>query len=436
MNWKKVAQLAMVHVGVSITVVPIQSTLNRILIADMGYPALWVSLLVAAPYLLSPFQVLMGAWADTHPIWGRRRSPWIVLGGLMASFGGYFTAHAVYLMQDYFWLGTAASIAAFVVWGMGVNIASVSYLSLVSELDGEDGSWHSVTVSVMWTAMILSVIITALGVSFLLDPYSPEALYTAFGAVWMTASFLVLVGAANLEPAFGLRTPTLQQRATSPTEAIRVLSTNPSAQRFFIYLLLVLIGIHAQDVLLEPYGAEVLAMPVAATSRLQSCWGLGLFVTLLGGLYLIKRIGKKSCANLGAYITVAAFLLIIAAGIAPAVSLLWVAVFVLGLGGGLMTISNLSFMFDMTIPEAAGLYMGAWGVANFAGQAAGAVLSGLARDIMYGLTGSAWAGYAVVFALEVAGLLWAVVLFRHISVEQFRRDAQLQLQNIPALAAD
>ena len=37
MNWRKVAQLTLVHVGVSITVLPIQSTLNRIMIADMGF---------------------------------------------------------------------------------------------------------------------------------------------------------------------------------------------------------------------------------------------------------------------------------------------------------------------------------------------------------------------------------------------------------------
>ena len=50
--------------------------------------ALLVSLFVALPYLLSPLQVLIGNWADTHPIWGQHRTPWIILGGLMASFGG------------------------------------------------------------------------------------------------------------------------------------------------------------------------------------------------------------------------------------------------------------------------------------------------------------------------------------------------------------
>jgi BCD family chlorophyll transporter-like MFS transporter len=118
------------------------------------------------------------------------------------------------------------------------------------------------------------------------------------------------------------------------------------------------------------------------------------------------------------------------------VSLLWGAVFVLGLGGGLMTVSNLSFMLDMTIAQAAGLYIGAWGVANFAGQAVGNIASGLIRDIAFRLTGSQIAGYSTVFALEIVGLIAAVLLFRGITVETFRHEAEVQLPELLALASD
>jgi MFS transporter, BCD family, chlorophyll transporter len=96
MNWRRIAQLSLVHVGVSITVVPVTSTLNRVMIADLGMSALLVSLLVALPYFLSPLQVPLGAWADRNPIRDRHRTPWIVMGGLMAATGSYFTAHTAY----------------------------------------------------------------------------------------------------------------------------------------------------------------------------------------------------------------------------------------------------------------------------------------------------------------------------------------------------
>jgi BCD family chlorophyll transporter-like MFS transporter len=433
MNWKKVIQLAMVHVGVSITVVPVTSTLNRIMIADMHLSALLVGLLISLPYLLSPLQVVVGDWADKRPLWGRYRSPWMVIGGLMASFGSYMTAHTVFMMQDNFALGLLASVGVFTVWGMGVNIASVSYLSLVTEASAENSGWRSRAVSFMWTAMILSTIITALALSRLLETYTEATLYTAFGAVWMVASFLVIFGAAGIEGAAASDRVT-HHSANNPLTAFHLLVNNQSARRFFFYLLLVLISIHAQDVLLEPFGAEVLHMSVSQTSRLTAIWGTGIFVTLLGGLWLIRRLGKKRCANIGAFVTAVAFLAIIGTGLAMNVSLFRASVFLLGLGGGLMTVSNLSFMLDMTVPEAAGLYIGAWGVANFAGQALGNIISGLLRDLFYGLTGNAMIGYAAVFALEVVGLLIAVWIFRKISVEEFRRDASVRIHEVLALA--
>jgi BCD family chlorophyll transporter-like MFS transporter len=435
MNWRKVAQLSLVHIGVSITVVPVTSTLNRVMIAELGFSALAVGLLVSLPYLLAPLQVIMGAWSDRNPLWGRYRSPWIVLGGLLAAFGSYLTAHAAFLTETNPWMGIAACLLAFTMWGVGVNIASVSYLSLTTELSEDQPQWRNRAVSVMWIAMILSTIVTSIALSIALRDYSESALYTAFGAVWAASVFLVLIGAARLEPASEPGT-NVHTRASNPMEAIRALSANPSAQRFFIYLLLVLISIHAQDVLLEPYGAQVLGMSVAQTSRLTSIWGVGVLISMLAGLPVIRRHGKKPVANMGAFVAAVGFATIIASGSMGSQKALFTAVLILGLGGGLMTVSNLSFMLDMTVPQAAGLYVGAWGVANFAGQALGNIISGLLRDGIYAATGSNFLGYSLVFGLEIVGLLTAVWLFREISVAQFQRDARVQLSDVLAHAAD
>lgn len=433
MNWRRVAQLTLVHVGVSITVVPVQSTLNRIMIADLGFSALLVGFFVSLPYLLSPLQVFMGAWSDRYPVWGRHRSPWILLGGLMAAFGSYLTAHAAYLLAENWPLGLLASLGAFVTWGMGVNIASVSYLSLVTELSPEGTGWRSRAVSSMWTVMILSTIATSIGLSIALRNFSLGALFTAFGVVWLISLLCVFVGASGLEPPVAAG-QVMRSDARNPVTAMRLLASNPSAQRFFTYLLLVLISIHAQDVLLEPFGAEVLGMGVSQTSRLTSYWGVGVLVTLLAGLPLMRRIGKKPTANIGAFGAAAGFAMIILSGAVGDPKLLYTSVLVLGLGGGLMTIANLSFMFDMTVPAAAGLYIGAWGVANFAGQALGSIVSGALRDLSFWITGNSFVGYALVFALEIVGLMLAVWLFREISVTRFRRDAEARLGDLLAVA--
>jgi BCD family chlorophyll transporter-like MFS transporter len=432
MNWRKVAQLTLIHVGVSITVVPITSTLNRVMIADLKIPAILVSLLVALPYLLSPLQVTVGNWADRHPIFGRHRAPWIVAGGLMAALGSYFTSHTAYWIAADFTTGMVAAVIAFTVWGVGVNVASVSYLSLVTELANEE--WRSRAISVMWTVMILSTIGTSLALARMLTDYSPEALYTAFGLIWLIASLLILLGGINIEPSASERTQPAQNSADNPLVAFRLLAGNPVARQFFVYLVLILISIHAQDVLLEPFGAEAMGMSVATTSRLTSIWGAGVFIALLGSLPLLRRWGKKRSANVGAAVAAGAFALISVTGILGATGPFMVSVFLLGLGGGLMTVSNLSFMLDMTVPEAAGLYIGAWGVANFAGQAVGNVISGALRDTFYLLTGNPLVGYIAVFGMEIMGLLAAIWLFRSIDVAEFRRNAELRLHEVLALA--
>jgi len=427
-----VIQLTLVHVAVSITVVPVTSTLNRIMIADMKLSAFLVGLLISLPYLLSPLQVAIGNWADHHALWGRHRSPWIVIGGLMAAFGSYMTAHGVHMIPDNFGVGLPLSMLFFAIWGMGVNVASVSYLSLLNELSADDPRWRSRAVSVMWTAMILSTIGTSLLLSNMLVEYRVELLYSAFGVVWLIATLFIFIGAAGLEPSDDSRVER-QNSITDPFTAFRLVVANRAARRFFIYLLLVLVSIHAQDVLLEPFGAEALGMSVSMTSRLTSIWGIGFFITLVGGLSVMGWLGRKRSANIGAAVAALGFALIIASGLLGMTTFFMIAILVLGLGGGLMTVSNLSFMLDMTVPQAAGLYIGAWGVANFAGQGLGNIVSGLLRDIIYQLSGSSIAGYVTVFSLEIIGLLVAIMLFQSISVEAFREETMVKLDKILAI---
>lgn len=450
MNWRKVIQLTLVHVAVSITVVPVTSTLNRIMISDMKMSATLVAFLVALPYLLSPLQVPVGNWADTHPIWNRYRTPWILIGGLVAGAGSYMTAHTAYWMQDNFLLGFGAAIFFFTIWGVGVNVASVSYLSLLAELSTEPdpqadpqintaqrkANWRNRTVGIMFTVMILSTILISTLLKRMLVDYSPTALFTAFGVVWMISTALILLGTVDLEPAMTQGQQAKRNTATNPMSSIRVLINNPVAWRFFWYLVLVLISIHAQDVLLEPFGADALGMDVSATSGLTRMWGMGFLVAILGSIPLVKRIGKKSSANIGAGVAALAFALISITGLMGQISAFSWSIFLLGMGGGLMTLSNLSFMLDMTVPQAAGLYIGAWGVANFAGQAVGGIVSGILRDVVYAVTGNLLFGYVSVFAIEIVGLLVAIWMFRSIHVDEFREQAEINLADVLALASD
>ena len=55
---RKRFQLALVHLAVAMTLVPINSTLNRVMIKEMAISATLVAVLASLPYLFSPTQVL------------------------------------------------------------------------------------------------------------------------------------------------------------------------------------------------------------------------------------------------------------------------------------------------------------------------------------------------------------------------------------------
>jgi len=355
----------------------------------------------------------------------------------MASCGSYMAAHAAFAMEENFALGLLAAFVVFLIWGIGVNIASVSYLSLTSELtERSPKTWRTAAVGVMWTAMILSTIVASIALSRVLQlDASPSGVITAFGAVWLVATLFVVVGAAGIEPS-RTESHVVRHTANNPLEALQVLAHNATARRFFIYLLLVLIGVRAQDVLLEPYAADALGMSVSETTRLEALWGVGVFITLLGGMGLVRLFGKRLNIYVGGLVAIVAFGLVILAGAVGNVPFFLVSVFLLGLASGLMTVSNLSFMLDMTIPQSVGLYMGAWGVANFVAQSLGNVGGALLRDIAYWVSGNVVLGYMTVFGIEIIGVALSLLLFRTITVEQFQHDAQLELVDVLAASAD
>src|SRR5512134_366243 len=106
-------QLGLIHVAVAMTLVPINSTLNRIMIKELALSATLVALLASLPYLFSPIQVAIGSFSDRHPLFGLRRTPYIVLGLLLCVAGVVIAPKAAFLMAENFWAGLGLGTAAF-----------------------------------------------------------------------------------------------------------------------------------------------------------------------------------------------------------------------------------------------------------------------------------------------------------------------------------
>lgn len=416
---RKRIQLGLLHVAVAMTLVPINSTLNRVMIKDMAISAALVALLASLPYLFSPLQVWIGNLSDRHPVLGWRRTPYIFFGLILCVLGLVVSPQVAFLMEDDRLLGTLAGLVAFGAWGMGFNFASVSYFSLASELSGEKG--RGKTVAVMFFMMIVGIIFTAVTLSRLVEPYSPQALMRSFFTVGVIALSVGLVGLVGLEK----RSVAAAVPGENYTirQMVGVIFGNRQAALFFWYLLLLLIALLGQDLLLEPFAAEAFDLSVAATTRITSIWGACVLVTLVVAGALEGRLTKRAIAQTGNVGALLGFVLITASGFLASLTTFYAGVVLLGLGTGLSTVANLSLMLDMTTPRSVGLFIGAWGMANAFSRLGGSLLGGVLRDLVTHVTGTAVLGYGVVFALETVLLAAAVLLFTRVSVADFQQQA-------------
>ncbi|HET9591035.1 MAG TPA: BCD family MFS transporter [Anaerolineales bacterium] len=413
-------QLGLIHVAVAMTLVPINSTLNRVMIKELAISATLVAILASLPYLFSPIQVAIGSYSDRHPIFGFRRTPYILAGLMLCVLGVIVSPQVAFLLADNFPLGLLAGILAFGAWGMGYNLSAVSYLSLASELSGEKG--RGKTVATMWFMMILSIILTAIGLSRMLDPYTPEALMRAFGVVAAAALFLGLLGLIRLEPRAGVSSAASE--AYTVKQMTSAITANPVARTFFIYLLLLLAAILGQDVLLEPFGAEAFGLTVTQTTRITSIWGTFVLLAIIIAGLLEGRVSKRLVAQLGNSGALLGFIVIVMSGILVSQNIFYAGVTLLGIGTGLSTVANLSLMFDLTIPGMVGLYIGAWGFSNALSRLVGSVLGGVVRDVVTQVSGHALSGYLVVFTIEALMLFVAAVMLYRIDVSVFRRQVE------------
>jgi BCD family chlorophyll transporter-like MFS transporter len=413
-------QLGLIHVAVAMTLVPINSTLNRVMIKELAISAALVAILASLPYLFSPIQVIIGSFSDRHPLFGLRRTPYIVLGLLLTVVGLVFSPMVAFLIDTNYSAGVALGVLVFGAWGMGFNFATVSYLSLASELSGEKG--RARTVAVMWFMMISSIIITAIVLSRMVDPYTQQALVRSFWIVGLAALVLGLLGLLGLEKRTSGPAPISENYSWGTM--FQVILQNRQATLFFWYLTILLAAILGQDILLEPFGGEAFGMTVQQTTRITSIWGVCVLVALLVAGALENRVSKRVVAFTGGLGALLGFLLILASGLVFSQSVFYSGVVFLGIGTGLATVSNLSLMLDMTVASNVGLFIGAWGMSNAISRLLGTVLGGVVRDVVTRISLDPVMGYVVVFGIEAAMLLVSLVMLKGINVGEFQREAE------------
>lgn len=404
-------RLAAYPLSFGLLTVFVSGTLNRVMIVELELPASLAALFLAIPLLIAPARVWFGYLSDGYPVYGKRREPYILSGMMLAALGVLVAAllvtnHAVGSLV------VSGALIGFLAFGVGSNLSSNTFEALLA--DQFQGDQRPRIVTLFKVVMFVGLIGGAIGLGRLLDPFS-RARFNGVG--------IGLIGTVALLTVFAI---IRQERRSTAAHAISqqahalpffvvlrsVVLADPQARRFFILVMLAVMGTLAQDVLLEPYGALVLEMSVAQTTRLTAIWGSGAILAMLaGGLGLIRQIGYAAVLRAGLILTILVFAGIIGAGQVGSIPLFMVLVFLLGLGTGFASAGLLTAVIEFTTFTRAGLLMGVWGVAHELGQAAGGLMGGVVVDGIKHLTGGHHlAAYGTVFTAEALLLLVALGL--------------------------
>lgn len=428
-------QLALIHTAVAMTLVPINSTLNRVMIFDLGISKTLFTLLAIFPYLLAPIQVAIGSFSDRHPILGYRRSPYILVGLILCVLGVAVSPQVAILISENFTVGVIVGILAFGMWGMGYNLSAVSYLSLASELSGENE--RGKTIATMFTIMVVGLIATGISLSRMVPTFDLIALERAFLIIAGSALTLGLLGLFKLEPRFDRSAPITKADTYTVKQMTAAITENPVAKIFFVYLFLLLAAILSQDVLLEPFGAQAFGMTLEQTSRIVSITSSFTLIAFIIAGFLDGRVKKKYVAQSGNLAALFGFIIIVISGLTANTSIFYIGITLLGFGTGISTIANLSLMFDLTVPEKVGLYIGAWGFSNGLSRLVGLLMAGVIADVATQITGDALHGYLVVFGIEALMLFIAAIMLYRIDVGAFQKKAhEPEFADKVALAAE
>jgi BCD family chlorophyll transporter-like MFS transporter len=169
-----------------------------------------------------------------------------------------------------------------------------------------------------------------------------------------------------------------------------------------------------EDVLLEPYGGQILHLSVGDTTKLTATLALG----GLAGFGLASRVLSRGAdpfrmAVFGALAGIPAFLAVISAAPTQSTWLFAGGTALIGFGAGLFGHGTLTATMNMAPPAQVGLALGAWGAVQASAAGLAVAAGGIIRDLANGLSGSAALGpargYMLVYGLEVILLVAALV---------------------------
>jgi MFS transporter, BCD family, chlorophyll transporter len=443
----RLLRLSLFQVSVGMALVLLVGTLNRVMIVELGVPAALVAVMVALPVLYAPLRALIGFRSDTHQsALGWRRVPFIWMGTLI-QFGGFAVMPFALLVlsgggqaqQWPAWIGQLGAGFCFLMVGAGLHTTQTAGLALATDLASEESQPR--VVGLMYVMLLAGTVASAFVFGAMLQDFSPARLVQVLQAAALATMLLNTVALWKQEARRPQRAPAGTTRRPGFSSAWRGYIAGDGTRRRLVAIALGTLAFGMQDVLLEPFGGQVLGMGVGATTWLTATLAAGTLAGFcIASAVLSRGADPARMALVGAALGVPAFAAVIATAMAPSLALFASGVLFIGVGVGLFGHGTLTLTMHRAPRDRVGLALGAWGAVQATAAGVGVALGGIGRDVVQalaarGVFGEALAtpatGYAFVYAIEIVLLLATVAAMTALLRSEARRSAAAHRINNP-----
>ena len=428
-----VLKLGLVRFATSLLVVLLANVLNRVLIVDLTVPAALVTFSFAFQHVMTPVGLVTGYFSDNHTLRGRHRSPYI-WGGMLLSVAvmPFFPDWALALgAQPHSRPLLYQGVLLFSLFGIGTTASATAINALLVDRVPERDRGGALTM--VWILTLLGFIVGSALAGVLFPAFDPDKIHQLFVVVTLVVVAVTLWGAWGIEPRCE-GAPNHQHGQMQLWPTLKFLASNRQALAFFAFLGTSIFFLAIQTFLLTAYGGEVLALPVAQTSRFGIYTTYGILVGMVGVHLLVSA--RQNWANkivlvVSLVVGAGAFGLLSLTSFTPNPTWGIYALCLLGLARGFYNVGLSHLTMSMAHPTFSGVFMGLWNLASGLALAAGEMTGGFLKDRLAYLSGSEAGAYGWVFLLEGVGLLACLLFLVPLSLEKYRPQLAMLVANKP-----
>ncbi|BAY23066.1 PUCC protein [Calothrix sp. NIES-2100] len=446
-------RLGLFQMGLSMMSILTLGVLNRVLIKEIAIPATLGSLVLALQAFVAPSRIWFGQISDAKPMWGYHRTAYVWIGAAIFAIAAFLFVQVMWQLDFAVenagtWVWTTQTIGwtallslVFAIYGLALCASGTAFAALLVDVSEEDN--RSKVVGVVWSMLMVGIIVGAIISSSLLKQLTPganiETLQAAVNRLFMIVPALVfglaIAATLGVEKKYSLYTKRSQvvNREDSITlfKAWEILTASPQTGLFFTFLLVMTISLFMQDPIVELYAADVFNMKYDESTRLNVFYGIGILIAYgVAGFLVVPRLGKRRTAKMGCILVAFSALLLGISGFSANPAFLKLGLVLFGLSTGVLTTAAVSLMLDLTAAEAAGTFIGAWGLAQSISRGLAFVFAGAVLDTGKKLLPSLQLAYGLVFVLEAIGMLVSIWFLNRVNVTEFQTTTKQAIASV------